>query len=165
MLPRSWLSHPRRDQGDTGLQPAPAQAASPPQLHLLPTGLHCQDLPCWGSAGAAGRHQKVSRLVGAGTGLPRFPCSGPCGHRSCCSASVMLFQPLFALHCLLYLFFCSPLHLVLSSFPLHHLTHNPWGVFTHHHRLRWPKASLKCHVKESSAQGRRKSYEITSTAG
>lgn len=79
--------------------------------------------------GLAGRHQKVSRLVGAGTGLPRFPCSGPRGHRSCCSASVMLFQPLFALHCLLYLFFLQPSPSAPLLFPFASFNSQPLGGF------------------------------------
>lgn len=110
-------SHSCRDQGDTERQPAPARVlgASPQRLHLLPAGPRCQASLCWGSAGAAGLHQKVSRPVGAGTSLPHFPCSGPCGHCSCSSGSAMLFQPLFALHSLLRLFFLA---LSICSSPL-----------------------------------------------
>lgn len=113
--------------------------------HLLRSCVWSPRVARPGCAGALrGLQLSTRRSPGWLEPAPRSPSSGPHGHRSCCSGSAMLFQPLFALHSLLHLFSffffkpppSAPLLFPFASFS----SQSPGGVFTHHHRLCWPKS-------------------------
>lgn len=87
-----------------------------------PRGSHLQG---WGVWGAVSLHRRSPGWLDLKL-LP--PCSGPGGHHSCCSRSVVLYQIIFPLHSSA-AFFAA---LSICSSP-HNLAHSPWGVFTLHH--------------------------------